>query len=647
VLELNLSRRLRVSDALVPIGILLWAIGVSHANASHLGPFGLVAAVPAVFYLGVATLVGSFIVELRHKEPSPWRLAVHVVVLIVMLYGTAAIVYREGRYTWLYGTIGVVQYVNAHGSLNRHIDIYQNWPGYFAVAAWFDKVAGVSSPLVYAKWAQMTFELLALPLLYVSFSALGLSVRQQWFAIILYYSSNWIGQDYLSPQALGTLLSLGVLALTCRYLLVDRAHRRSESEAAEEVDQTTPSTTSSPTEVAAACIAIILTYFVLTFSHELSPYIVALQLGLLAIARRIRPRWLPLVLAAIAIGYLAPRFSFVNSRYGILASIGKFFGNAAPPSATTPVSADLRLIERAADALSLFIWALALIGAWMRRQAGRPVLALSVLAFSPVTVLFLVHYGNEATLRVFLFSLPWSAVLASYALFPDTSWGAVRQRASQRFARLAEFRQVVVKGMRVATRFLFVRRPELGFIRWSLTLAIAVCLFFPAFYGDDRTNVMSPSEVATVTSFYQTAQPGVIFLAIDSAPIGASYRYDLFSTQSIFGLNGALTDNPLASNYASAVRSAAISYTGGSEPAYVLVTPSMYAYDKGILDTAPRNITKLLRQLASSPSWVPLVSHDGTYIYELPAGLPSSSPPSKAKRAFSLFRTPFPLERGP
>ncbi len=618
---LSLGHRLRVSDALLPVAILLWAIGVSLTNASHLGPFGLVTALPVVFYVGVATLVASFIVEIRNNAPSTWRLALHVVTLIVLLYGTAGLVYREGRYSWLYGTIGVVQYVNAHGQLDRYIDIYQNWPGFFATAAWFDKVAGVTSPLTYAKWAQMVFELGAFPLLYVIFDAFDLSVRQRWLAIFLYFSSNWIAEDYFSPQGLGTLLSLGVLALACRFLIINPAPRGLDGDSAEALDtpQDHTGASSSSVEIAVACVAIIVTFFVLTFTHELSPYIIVLQLGALAITRRIRPRWLPVVLAMIAVGYLAPRFAFINTKYGLLDSIGKFFANATPPSATTPVTPDLRLLERAADALSLFIWLLAIVGAWMRKQAGRPVLALSLLAFSPVIVLFLVHYGNEATLRVYLFSLPWSVALASYALVPDGFRLQEHRTSSRRFVWLATARHGLVKGMRSATQAIFVRRPELGFVRWSVALVVAVALFVLAFFGNDRVNVMTPSEVTAVTSFYDTAKPGPIYVAIASAPVGASYRYNLFSTPSIFGPGGVVAQNPLQPNLATAVETAARHYTGGSEPAYVLVTPSMYAYDKGVLVTPLRNFAKLLKELASSRAWHIVVRHAGTYIYELPA----------------------------
>ena len=133
-------------DLLLPASLALWALGVSRTNAANLGDYGLPPLLPPVFYAGIALLVVSASIELVRSRMSTWRMALHATALVVMLYGTAPLVYQEGRYGWLYKTIGVVQYVNAHGQLNPQIDIYQNWPGFFALAAWFDKVRRRGKP---------------------------------------------------------------------------------------------------------------------------------------------------------------------------------------------------------------------------------------------------------------------------------------------------------------------------------------------------------------------------------------------------------------------------------------------------------------------------------------------------------------------
>ena len=408
--------RLRLADLLLPVGIALWAFGVSTTAATALGPYGLPPVLPTAFWAGVALIVVSAAVELGRDHVSGWRMALHTATLTVMLYGTAPLVYSQGRYSWLYKTIGVVQYVNANGRLNPAIDIYQNWPGFFALAAWFGKVAGVASPLAYAKWAQLVFELAALPLLYLAYDALSLTTRQRWLALLLYAGTNWIGQDYFSPQGLGTLLSLGIMAIALRWLYVRKSLTSPGVQAGKDRAGKSSRRGRYPLLLGVALLVI---YFVLSFEHELSPYILAVQIGALAVARLVRPRWLPILLVAIALGYLAPRFGYVNSTYGLLNSIGNFFSNARPPALQGGgVSAAQHMILRGQEALSLGMWFLAVVGVVLGRRGGRSVGALALLAFSPFITLALLAYGQEGVLRVYLFSLPWTAALAALALAP-------------------------------------------------------------------------------------------------------------------------------------------------------------------------------------------------------------------------------------
>ena len=263
------------------------------------------------------------------------------------------------------------------------------------------------------------------------------------------------------------------------------------------------------------CAAIAITYFVLTFTHELSPYMIVVQLGALAAVRMLRPRWLPLVLAAIAVGYFLPRLGFVNAQYGILRSLGDFFGNASPPSfasGAASVPRDQKLIESSAKLLSAEIWGLAAVGAWIHRRSGRSTLSLALLAVSPAVLLIALAYGNEGILRVYLFSLPWSAALAALALTTSRR-EAMRHRSKRRDAAA----QSPVKDLTTATGH---KKTVMTFVRIALALGVALALFFPAFFGDDGFNVMSRAEVTTVTSFLRTATPGPIYRLVDNGPFG-------------------------------------------------------------------------------------------------------------------------------
>ena len=919
------------SDVALPVSIALWAIGVSRTNVTTLGPFGLPAQLPVIFYAGVALLVLSAVVELTIENPSRWRMALHAIGLVVILYGTAALLYPEGRYSWLYKTIGVVQYVNAHGQLNSTIDIYQNWPGFFALAAWFGKVAGVSSPLAYAKWAQLVFELAALPLLYLIYDALSLTLRQRWMALLLYPAANWIGQDYLSPQGLGTVLSLGIMALTTHWLYTGNraqfaprrrrlgrkratgpeqagrqaavsmqevkeayqtvrsdqgppgidgitiadfeqrlAHnlqkvwdrlrsgeyrpapvrvvavrkggqaetggvptvsdriaqavvarrlktrllqmRRAQADghahlpAGQEpgnwiimldtravcanlrhdlvlrvvaattdqrwvvdyvrrslnvplqrpdgslgtgdVSMLAGSPLSSvladlllyytldtwmgrdfpdvrfehrPDAVAVHCtserqaravraaiarrlddvglklsphsiqvvpgqddgsgaeygkarsdltgaaasgyrhpaaesgrprakpsadllvppgrrtafvVTILLLYFVLTFTHELSPYIVAVQLLVLAAARPLRPRWLPLAMLAIAVGYLLPRLSFVNSHYGLLSSLGSFFGNVAPPSAsassgaTASIPASQVLIQHCADLLSVIMWLLALVGAWRLRHSGRIVLALVVLTYSPVLVLFGQAYGNEGILRVYLFSLPWAAALAAAAVEPGT------------------LSRKMVPRLRAATGSLDFSwvKPALRWLRAPVALCIVLALFFVAFYGDDAFDTFPQTEVTAILAFQQHARLGPVYVAEGNIPASDTARYNLFQWISIFGTrDGAPVVNQATPDIAAQIAANSRTYTQGRQPAYVLIAPSMVPYNAAYAQAPSDSFRILETSLARSKEWKLIVNQDGTLIYELPPGAGSSSRPATPRatpRATSRARQP-------
>lgn len=591
------------SDVLLPVSIALYAVGVHRARVPATPAQSLLSYLPLLFYAAIGLLLVSAVIELRERRISEWRMAAHAVGLVVMLYATAPLVYPEGRYGWLYKTIGVVQYVSAHGQLNGQIDIYQNWPGFFALGAWFDKIAGFASPLAYAKWAQAFFELAALPLLYLIYDGLRLTVRQRWIAVLLYASANWISQDYYSPQALGVVLSLGIMAIAIRWLYTPRLSGVSGSKEPSSGRQRWwgfPPELSLPRALV-LCGVIIFVYFVLSMTHQLSPYILVLQLGALAVTGMLRPRWLPVALLAIAVGYLLPRFSFVSAHYGLLQSFGSFFSNAKPPSIAglSTVSPGEKLIERSSELLSLGIWSLGLLGAWLRRRSGQPALGLLALAFSPIVVLVFQAYGNEGLLRVYLFSLPWTAALAASALVPRIPQSAAALIRS----RLPLLRQIVAG-----------RHTILGLA----ALVIAVSLFLPAFFGDDSYNVMSTAEVNTLTAFESHAPPGIIYVVTENGPFNDTSRYELFPIVPIFGPSGFLPATSVRSDIAAKILRKVLDTTSRSKPVYVVMTPNMISYNRDFGAVLPDTFAILQRSLAHTRPWTLVSDRDGTIIYELP-----------------------------
>jgi hypothetical protein len=592
-------------DILLPISIALWAYGVKHAPTSPLGQYGLPTALPFVFYVGLGLAVVSFGWALAMARPSSIRLGSHLAVLILMLYGTAPLIYQEPRYPWLAKYIGVVQYVGTQGHVNQKIDIFQNWPGFFALFAWFDKAVGVGSPLGYAKWAQLGFELLTVLMLAFVFRALPLTIRERWLALFLYAGSLWIAQDYLSPQALGVVFSVGIFGLALTYLPrnedprwlawlrrrlspIGDSLRRPVDLAGLTEDYGPPVRRSSRGQEIAVLTAIFVAYFVLVFTHELSPYVVLIQLACLALVGRLRQGWLVFVLAAIAIGYFAPRFGYVNAKYGVVASLGKFFGNATTPlvslGPTVKVSAGVTLSADAARLLTVGMWAAAAVGAVRRWRNRRPTLALVLLAYSPAAVFFAGAYGNEGLLRVYLFSLPWTACLVASAVHPVA-----------------------------------VSRFRLGALRAPIALAIVIALFFPAFFGDDYSYVLSKNEVQGSLSFYQSAARGTVVLADGDFPDNINERYNEFPELTLYGIGGILdAAHPPTSQAAKLTKAIEAHVQKSDEPTYVIITNSMQANGNEFGFLKPHELQHLKKTLDNAPGWFRIYNSPGFTVYELP-----------------------------
>jgi hypothetical protein len=450
-----------------------------------------------------------------------------------------------------------------------------------------------------------------LPLLHLVYRALSLPARQRWVAVLLYLAANWIAQDYFSPQALGTLLSLGIFAIVLRWLYLGNSagndrRRRRRSAAPKAHVEPEPGWESPPAagHWVVYCAVVLLIFFVLTFTHELSPYLLIVQIGALAVFRLVRPRWLPIAFVAIAIGFLIPHYGFVSSHYGLFKSIGAFFSNAAPPSFHGgPVPLSQSLIQYSADLLSVGIWCLALAGAWLRRRSRRTVLTLLTLTFSPFWVLGIQAYGQEGLLRVYLFSLPWAAALCAAVLAPVPALGGQAKAGKAGTADST----AALGGW-----------PSRGAWRTPLALGLVVALFLPAFFGDDKFNVMPADEVAAVTSFLDVAPPGPIYSPIVDAPFADNWRYDRFTLTPIFGQFSLLGNASATRSVAGVIATAALNKTHGHGPAYVVITANMLAYSQAYGIVPASSFSILRSALARSNSWKLVLRQSDTLIYELP-----------------------------
>lgn len=473
------------------IALALWGFSLSDVDVSDLGSYGLPPALGLGWYCALLIALVGVVVAITARRSSPLIMVVYLAVVAAILYGSVPVLSAQPHYAWVYKHIGVVRYLEAHGKVDPSIDIYNRWPGFFAVAAVFSRVAGANDPETYAGWAELFFMLLDAVLLMAAVRAITRSVRIAAGAALFFLVTNWVGQAYFSPQAFAFALALALLLILLRQLTVaGTSYSRLLTRAIERVGRV-PQLAVQPDSAArwprwAAIAAVLALNAVIVASHQLTPYMLLSSGALLMLAGVVRPWWMLALMAVMAFAYFGANFTFVEHNYGVFTSIDPFNNVQVSQYTQTPVAG--KVFNTHAQLLATLAFLLGALFAVVRLwRAGLLMRALpfALLAVAPFAVIFGQNYGGEASLRIILFASPWCAALMSWAL------GTVMRRR----------------------------------VRFAITLLAAgmfSALFVPAFLGAEELNIISPAEVRASEWFYYHARPGSVLLL--SAP-GFPYRY--------------------------------------------------------------------------------------------------------------------------
>jgi hypothetical protein len=179
---------------------------------------GLVSVLPLPMYLGLALLAVAFAGMLA-RDAFPTWLAVGLVVLtIAMLYGITPVIEGELRFAPSWRHLGLVEFMGREGIVKPTLDAYHNWPGLFGLVALVSAVTGVTDLVGLATRAPIWLSLAYLVPLILVISAFTDDRRILWLSVWLFYLTDWIGQDYFAPQAVGFFLFLVAFATFLRWL---------------------------------------------------------------------------------------------------------------------------------------------------------------------------------------------------------------------------------------------------------------------------------------------------------------------------------------------------------------------------------------------------------------------------------------------
>ena len=404
----------------------LWAANRTSPLTTPDG--GLAPVLPPIYWVAAVTVNVALVLSLGRRV-SPLLHPTLVAGLVLLLYAPCAVVGDVPRNAVAWRHLGVADAM-AHGVFDPRIDVYFNWPGFFPALATFVHASGLS-PVAVATWAPVANVLLWSLAIVAVVRTLTDHRDTIMLTLWLFLLGNWIDQEYLSPQALGFLLHLTVLALAMGVLgarvVGRRPRRRGEGWTGVRVPE------HPDPRLRRLVFGLLLVVSVaLVASHQLTPVVLTVSLTGLVVVRRC---WTPLLPAAVAV-VLVLWMLYPASVYLVGHPIfGAQEAGVVQANVTSRVVGSVahRAIQGVRMELTVAMWLLAAAGmlhAWRaHRRDPRPY----VLAVVPFLMLPILNYGGEMLLRVTLFSLPFVAYFGALRLLdllPRWSGGFGRRGAA-------------------------------------------------------------------------------------------------------------------------------------------------------------------------------------------------------------------------
>ncbi len=369
------SVRMNAGRWLILAALGMWLVSLHTLRSAVLSQFGLLFTASPLFLGSMLAVAAAFLVSIRSRLFAEASVALVLASLFERLPTTLAT--DVPLYSWTYKHLGVVDYIQQTGQLAHGLDVYQGWPGLFAMTAWFSDITGVD-PLTIAHWFTPVMHLALIGLTYALARVWKLGPYPALVAAFLVEVLNWVAQDYYSPQAIGLLLAVGFLIVVGLSL-----------------------------RMAVATPLALIIFAALVITHQLTPYWLMIACLALVLFRRLQPRWLIVAMVALAGAYLAFNYD-VASHFSLLSF--NPVQNAQSNVPTVGVFGQ-RVTSLVVRALSVLMWVSAVVCMWFQRRRGEAVLAPGVLALSAFVLLGGQGYGGEAIFRVFLYSLPGCALL--------------------------------------------------------------------------------------------------------------------------------------------------------------------------------------------------------------------------------------------
>jgi hypothetical protein len=505
--------KLRVMDIvclLLPIGFFsLWLLSLGAINIGQMTDLGLVSVMPPTMIAALILMTVSFCITLQSSSKYRVPLLVfHMALIIFMLYGITMLVEQMPRFDIVYRHAGYTEFIQRTGTSDPNLDAYFSWPIYFSLAAFLNLSAGFSSILSYADWAPVAYSIFYFAPLYMIFSSFTKDKRIIWLSLWLFYLTNWIWQDYFSPQGFNFFLYLMMIAILVKWFKMPTdMPARPLAPSLRKIRFATPVynwlTAADPQQTPASpgLRILLLISFLLIFafdvsSHQLTPFFTILSVGALVVCHRVRLWWLLVVMILMVAFWLliAARTFLVGHTSMVFAGLDIFSSFNNNVSSRVAGNIDHTFVAKLRIYMSMVIWGLAALGALVRLLNKKQDASIILLAIMPFPLFIAQPYGGEMLLRSYMFSLPPMVFLVASLFYSSPIVALRRVPIIQRFS------------------FSFLQRPVWQYMALIAVNLVLISGFLFTRYGNERDDYITYNEFNGVNYLYSIAPAHSLFM---------------------------------------------------------------------------------------------------------------------------------------
>jgi hypothetical protein len=559
--------------ALTIAGTALWLVVALVTRDPTPSYWGMLKTISPLWYCGLLLVLIGFALG-RRRELSAAAGAFSFALGTVL---TPALVYGAPREATAAKQMQLTQYVLVHHHIDVTAGIYQAFSSMFAGMAAFSQLLGIHGMLGHMSlWAVATYWPVLLAVMRVIelrllTGRLVATTTRRWCGVMLVLLVDSLGADYFSPQSIGYVMAVGVVAIAVRGVNPPPFGKRW------------------------TFWLLLLAGIALAPTHELSPYMAAGALLVLAIFGQ-APFWtcLPIGVPALAWAVLVRKTIESHFTFGALFNLSNF---RPPVTVATPGLERLSVIGTQSHVLLLSLLILILLGAlgflpnirtrWAWAYGLCPIVGLAFIAVNP--------YGNEGIFRATLFAIPWIAVLA-------------------------------MKMPEPGNRLKPLMSPAVVTVAVSACLAVLLGTFVVAAYAMDGTNVLSRDDVALVDYLMRQPSRNAFVLSVGSAgnpADGASsiLNYSTLEWSQVANVPELEEVHPPAIDAtALADRFGLVAANHGADPSsplYLIWSHSALQYANAYGLQSPAQMRAWLHLLKTSPTWQLVYQRGGSYLFKL------------------------------